>query len=163
MKKIILIIPLLIYFSYSFAQKSSVIIDLVYRTKMESSNWGIGGQYKYNLPYNFRAAADIMAYIPEDSNLGLDAVLNLQYNLIIFEKIGINPSVGVIISNHSFSADPENRKVSDFGLSIGGSAEYNLSRRNFINIDYKYFLINKDKPYWYRDYSTIKIGYGFRF
>lgn len=162
MKRVILVIAILISCLYSFAQKSSAIIDLGYRTKFDNANWGMGGQFKYNLPYNLRAAADVMAYFPQNSDLGLDVGLNLQY-LLKFDRVGLYPVIGIVMSSHSFSAEPNSRDVTDFGLSLGAGAEFNLSRRSFINIDYKYYLINKDRPFWYTDYANIRIGYGFRF
>ncbi|MDU1891892.1 MAG: outer membrane beta-barrel protein [Dysgonomonas sp.] len=163
MKRLYFIATLLMICLCLFSQKSSVVIDLAYRTKFEYTNWGIGGQFRYNLPHNLRLAGELTAYFPEESDVGLDVGVNLQYTFHLNEKITLYPLVGAIMSNHSFSAEPNSRNQTEFGVAMGAGAEYNFGRKSFINLDYKYYLIDKEKPSWYRDYAVIKLGYGFRF
>lgn len=145
------------------AQKSALIMDLAYRNKFNYTNWGVGLQYKYNLPANFRAATDFVAYFPEESSFGLDFGINLQYQLHVCNNLSIYPFVGGIMSNHSFSGIPNNVNETGFGLSFGAGVEYNVSKKGFLNFDYRYNLIDKKKNAWYTDYSLIRIGYGVRF
>lgn len=163
MKKVFVLLLVLTICICAQAQRSALIIDAGYRNKFDYTNWGIGLQYKYNLPLNLRVAADVMGYIPEESDFGLDIGVNIQYKLPIQKNLSVYPFAGVIISNHSFSADPNARNQTEFGVSLGFGAEYNVSKSGFINIDYRYNLIHKEKPAWYRDYSLIRLGYGFRF
>lgn len=163
MKQLYILSILLVLGISLSAQKSSVVIDMNYRTKVDESNWGIGAQYKYCLPYDFRIAANAVAYIPEDSSFGLDLGMNLQYVISANRLMAFYPMVGLIVSNQILSAEPNNRNLTDFGLSVGGGVEFNLTKRGFLNIDYKYYFLSKDEPYWYRDYANISIGYGFRF
>lgn len=144
------------------AQNKSIIIDLGYRTKFEETKWGVGGQFKYQLFNNFRLATDLTYYFIEKNNLGLDIGVTAQYLLPLHDKLSIYPIAGVIISNHSFDAIPNSYKYTDLGLSIGGGSEFNIAKNKFINAEFKYYFLNKEKQE-YRDYGIIKIGYGFRF
>jgi opacity protein-like surface antigen len=67
------------------------------------------------------------------------------------------------MSKHSFSAEPDRRNQTEFGFSVGLGAEYNVDKKNFVNLDFRYNLIDKEKPAWYTDYGLIRVGYGFRF
>jgi hypothetical protein len=67
MKKSLLFLVLFFICVCVQGQKSSIIVDLGYRTKFDNTNWGIGAQYKYALPLNLRLATDFVAYIPEDN------------------------------------------------------------------------------------------------
>lgn len=163
MKAIQIIIVLLVISMGVSAQKSSMVIDMNYRTKVDESHLGIGAKYRYNLPYDFRLGANAVAYFPEDSNFGLDLGMNLQYVVRTNRLMALYPMVGFIVSNQSLSAEPNNRNLTDFGLSLGGGVEISLSKKGFVNIDYQYYFLSKDEPYWYRDYANISIGYGFRF
>ncbi len=145
------------------AQKSALIIDLAHRNKLDYANWGIGLQYKYSLPVNFRVAADWVAYFPDNSNSGLDVGINLQYQLHVYNNLSIYPFIGGMISDHLFSGIPNSVKQTGFSFSFGIGAEYNLSKSGFINFDYRYNLIDKEKYAGYTDYSLIRLGYGFRF
>lgn len=163
MKKLQVISFLILVTISISAQKSSVVIDMNYRTKMDETKWGIGVQYRYNLPADFRLAADVVAYFPHENNLGLDLGLNLQYLLPMNPKMKLYPIAGFIVSNQSISAEPKSRNLTDFGLSLGGGVEFKLGKKSFFNIDYKYYFLSKDEPYWYRDYANISMGCGFRF
>ncbi len=145
------------------AQKSALIIDLAHRYKLDYANWGIGLQYKYSLPANFRVAGDWVAYFPDNSNSGLDVGVNLQYQLRIYNNLSIYPFIGGVISNHLFSGIPNSVKQNGFCLSFGVGAEYNVSKNGFVNFDYRYNLIDKEKYTGYTDYSLMRLGYGFRF
>lgn len=145
------------------SQQSSVIVDLGYRTNPDEANWGIGAQYKYIFPFNLRLGVGVMAYMPEDSNFGLDLNLDLQYLAKLNDRVGLYPIIGFLISNHDFSAEPNSRKQTDFGFGVGGGVEYNLTRKSFLNLECKYHFIKIEKPAWYDDYALIRLGYGFRF
>ena len=75
-----------------------MVIDMNYRTKMDETNWGIGVQYRYNLPADFRLAADVVAYFPQNNDFGLDLGLNLQYLLPMNPKMKLYPIAGLIVS-----------------------------------------------------------------
>ncbi len=163
MKKLLLF-PVLFFICLCVqGQKSSLIVDMGYRTEFDKANWGIGAQYKYTLPHHLRLAADVMAYIPEDSDYGLDVGVSLQYRLNVYKELYCYPFLGAIMSNHSFSAIPNPRNQSEFGFSFGLGAEYNVNKKSFVNLDFRYSLIDKEKPAWYKDYGLIRVGYGFRF
>ena len=151
-----------ILFSIS-AQKSTVVIDLGYRNKTDNAKWGLGAQYKYKLPYNLRVAADFIFYLPKESTTGLDISVNAQYLLNIKKDITLYPIAGIVMSNHSFSAEPYNRHITDLGLETGLGGEFYLSKSSFINAEFKYLFIDKEKPAWYRDYGIFRVGYGFSF
>lgn len=129
------------------AQKASVVIDIGCRNKMENASWGIGGQFRYSLFKDFRLASDVIAYFPQDGNFGLDVGLNVQYLFRILPKVSVYPVAGLIISNHSLSAEPNARNMTDSGFSFGLGAELNIFPKGFINADCRYSIISKEKPY----------------
>lgn len=162
-KQLLFLVLFIFVSSNSFSQKSTIVIDLGYRTKFDNTKWGMGSQYKFSLNKNFRIASDFMLYIPEDSDFGLDVGLNIQYVINPVNNLSFYPLVGGIMSNHHFSADGGDRNQSEFGMALGAGAEYYVSRRGFISADWRYHLIDKEKPNWYRDYGVIRLGYGFKF
>jgi len=163
MRKLVFVFILMISCSCVYAQKASVVIDVGYRNKIDYANWGLGAQFRYSIIKDFRLASDIIAYIPDDSNLGLDVGVSAQYLIHLHERVSVYPVAGMIISNHSFSADPDNRKLTELGFNFGVGAEFNISSKGFINVDLRYSLINREKPQWYDNYGIIRLGYGFRF
>jgi opacity protein-like surface antigen len=163
MKKTLLFLVLCLTSVCMQGQRSSLILDLGYRTEFDYADWGIGAQYKYDLPHNLRIATDLLAYIPGEDYFGLDLGVNLQYHINVYKNLYCYPLLGVIMSNHSFSADPNRRNQSELGFNFGLGAEYYISKTNFVNLDFRYNLIDKDKPAWYKDYGLVRIGYGFKF
>jgi len=150
----------------AYSQKMSAILDLNYRMMEGGHNlpdWGIGGQFTYSFTKNFRLAADFSAYFPDDSNNSLDISVNAQYVLPVSGHFAVYPFAGAIISNNSFSADPNNRNVTDYGFNIGAGLEYNFSAKSFLNFDFRYAFLDKEKPAWYDNYGIFRLGYGFRF
>jgi opacity protein-like surface antigen len=146
-----------------------MIADIGYRNKFNHTNWGIGIQYKHIIPFHLMLSTDIIAYVPDNGGTGLDVGVNLQYRLNLHKNMTIYPFVGGVASNHLFGtgdlpdSDSDGLRVTDFGFIFGIGAEYNISRRDFVNIDFKYNLIDKGKHAWYEDYGLVRVGYGFRF
>lgn len=164
MKRILfLFVLLLTLHSGVYAQRSAAIVDFGYRNRFETTNWGMGLQYKYSLPSNLKLVTDVMAYFPQDSDFGLDVGLNLQYYLNACQNLYIYPFVGGIMSNHSFSAEPDARNQTEFGVNLGLGFQYNVSAKGFFNLDFRYNLIDKEEPAWYTNYGLFRFGYGFRF
>lgn len=170
-----------------YAQKSSVIVDLNYRTKMNQSNWGAGLEYMYVFPFNLRLAVDAVYYFPEtngnrlEQSTGLDFDFSVQYLIKLNDKLNFYPIVGAIVTNHKFSFMPiicydgsvdapafdsklaTSVYYTDFGVNIGGGVDYNIGEKYFIKADYKYNFIKKDDYPKYRDYANISLGFGYRF
>jgi len=162
-KRIMLLFFIIIIIPELPAQRKSIVIDLNYRTEIRDSKWGIGGQFKYSLTSDIRLSSDVSAFVFNERDIGLDAGLNVQYLLSLNNMVIVYPFAGFMISNHSFSADPNRRNVTDPGMNIGGGIELNCGRKSFINIDFRYNFISKDKPRWYENYALLRMGYGFRF
>lgn len=163
MKKTLITILFAVLCICTYAQKSSLVFDLNYRSKIDDAKYGIGANYRYSLPYNIRLAANVTAYIPSDSNLGLDISINGHYLVNIIDNFRLYPVIGVVASNHSFSAVPNNRNITDLGCNLGLGAEFDLSDRGFLNFEFNQLLLKKEKPEWYSNYAIFSIGYGIRF
>lgn len=146
-----------------YAQKSSLVFGLGYRTKIDDAKFGIGINYRYSLPYNIRLATNVTGYFPTDSNFGLDLSLSAHYLVKAADNFTVYPIVGVVASNHNFSAEPNNRNLTDFGCNLGLGAEFDLSARRFVNFEFNQLLLKKEKPEWYSNYSILSLGYGIRF
>lgn len=162
MKKAFLIIVFVVSILQSYSQKSSINVDFGHRFDVERmGKWGFGAEYQYRILDNFRLAPGAMVYFG-DNVTSLDINANLHY-LIFVNKITLYPLIGLAMANNHFNADGGNISTTDWGLNLGAGGEYNILKTSYINIQYNYSLLHKDKQNWYKDYSLIRIGYGFRF
>lgn len=162
MKKIIFICLLAFYTFNLQAQKSSISFDFGYRPGVENiAKWGLGVQYRYNIFENFKVVPDVMFY-RDNSDVGLDANINLSYLFKLNNKATIYPFTGLNMSNHLYEADGGSPQCSDWGINTGLGLEYKTSTKGFLNLDFKYtFLFNKHL--WSEDFPLIRLGYGFKF
>lgn len=167
MKKILFAALLLISSVGGFAQKGdfSLLGNFGYQTDFKRVMLGIQG--RYHLTDHFRLAPDLMFFFPKDKTTGLDVDVNAHYVFNLSEdRLALYPLAGFNLQNN-FQGERtvkgregevtlESKNSTNFGFNVGGGLTYDLSSRNFLNVEYKY-VFGKDNS------SVIAFGWGYRF
>ena len=168
MKKFIGLVVLLTISLSSFAQKGdfSLLGNFGYQTDFKRVM--IGAQGRYNLTNHVRLAPDLMFFFPKNKVTGFDIDVNAHYVFNLHEdNLSLYPLAGFNLQNNfqgkqTIKGDDgkettlDSQSSTNFGFNLGAGLTYNLDKRNFLNVEYKY-VFGKDNN------SVIAFGWGYRF
>ncbi|WP_165040629.1 porin family protein [Dysgonomonas sp. ZJ709] len=156
MKKLLLLVAL-VAFSFSvYAQTgfNSALVKAGYQT--DAKRFGVGVEGRYSIMENVRIAPEVTFFFPKNHTMGLDVNVNAHYVLPLQDGFSIYPLAGFAMINNRYSNDGNSNSNTDFGFNLGAGAEYSISPKNFLNLDFKYTFTD-------HDFGVIMLGYGFRF
>ncbi|MDR1169324.1 MAG: outer membrane beta-barrel protein [Prevotellaceae bacterium] len=138
------------------------------------TNAGIGAEFQYNIINPVRLEGSLTCFFPKkrrvsDSSKSYfsiwDAGVNGHYLFHLNSRLTVYPlaGAGLLITKNSIKADGEWERrgssavTSEFGLNLGGGADYNLTKRLFLNAEVKYRIGNL----WSR--LLVSAGVAYRF
>ena len=125
-------------------------------------------QGRYNLTNHVRLAPDLMFFFPKNKVTGFDIDVNAHYVFNLHEdNLSLYPLAGFNLQNNfqgkqTIKGDDgkettlDSHSSTNFGFNLGAGLTYNLDKRNFLNVEYKY-VFGKDNN------SVIAFGWGYRF
>lgn len=156
MKKILFIVALTVLSISSYAQTDlSSMVSFGYQTG--TNRFGVGIEGRYAIPYNIRVAPQLVFFIPKNDIAGLDINLDVHYLFHLTPISNIYPLIGFAIDNNHYSPPGQpSFGETHLGFNLGGGADYNLNKKNYLNAEFRYTL-NK------YNYGFFSVGYGFRF
>lgn len=120
----------------------------------DENNIGIAGKYQWNITDAFRLEPSA-SYYPQKSNIKMwDMNVNLHYLFKMNEKFNLYPLGGLTL----FGVKPKNLdSESEFGVNLGGGAEYKLTENISVGAEMKYQILSD----WGR--AVLSIGMTYRF
>ncbi len=159
MKKLLMLACALIVSAAMFAQQGdkSVGINIKYGLDdPKSTGFGIKGQYGITDP--IRIEGSFNYFLKKDYLTMLDVNVNLHY-VFTFGEFGVYPLAGVTLQNARVSGVPGggSHSESKFGLNLGAGAEYPITEKIKVNLEFTYKLVND------YDRSLIGLGVAYKF
>jgi outer membrane protein X len=156
MKKLIFILILAFLASGARAQirTESAHLKLGYAT--ERKQFGVGAQVRLGLTDALRIAPDAILFLPKNHTVGLDFNANLEYDIRLQSNVGLYPLIGLSMANTRFSYRGDSYGNTDFGINLGAGVDYDISKSNYLNVEFRYTFND-----W--DYASLFVGYGFKF
>jgi opacity protein-like surface antigen len=123
--------------------------NLVFGT--EGSNIGLGAKFQYNVTAPIRLEGSFTYFFEKDYTSMWDLSVNAHYLFPLNEKLTVYPLAGLgivgatttipgtTVSTGGVTVTPAGELSStDFGLNLGGGADYKLSDKLFLNAELKY-------------------------
>lgn len=155
MKKILMVACAMLVSAAMFAQQGEKSVGLNIKYGLdEPKSTGIGIKGQYGFTDKIRGEASFNYFMKKNHVQMIDINANLHY-VFTFDKIGVYPLAGVTLQ----SANPDGGSTeSKFGLNVGGGAEYPITEKIKINLEFTYKLASDN---W--DRSLIGIGVAYKF
>lgn len=138
-----------------FAQQGDKSIGLNIKYGLDepkSTGFGIKGQYGFT--DQIRGEVSFNYFLKKNHAQMIDVNANLHY-VFTFGEFGVYPLAGVTLQ----SVNPDGgSSESKFGLNIGAGAEYPVSEKIKVNLEFTYKLAS---DHW--DRSLVGIGVAYKF
>lgn len=155
MKKLLMLACALIVSAAMFAQQGDKSIGLNIKYGLDepkSTGFGIKGQYGFT--DQIRGEVSFNYFLKKNHAQMIDVNANLHY-VFTFGEFGVYPLAGVTLQ----SVNPDGgSSESKFGLNIGAGAEYPVSEKIKVNLEFTYKLAS---DHW--DRSLVGIGVAYKF
>lgn len=137
------------------------------------SNFGIGAKFQYNVTNPLRLEGSFTYFMPKEYGLGTtklnmwDFSANAQWLFAVADKIKVYPLAGLGVLGTKAKVDLDMGELGDygnhsasateFGLNIGGGADFRIADATLLNIEAKYKIGSN----WSR--LMLSAGVAFRF
>jgi outer membrane protein X len=155
MKKFLMLACAMLLSAAMFAQQGDKSIGLNIKYGLDepkSTGFGIKGQYGFT--DQIRGEVSFNYFLKKNHAQMIDVNANLHY-VFTFGEFGVYPLAGVTLQ----SVNPDGgSSESKFGLNIGAGAEYPVSEKIKVNLEFTYKLAS---DHW--DRSLVGIGVAYKF
>lgn len=155
MKKFLMLACAMLVSAAMFAQQGEKNVGLNIKYGLDDpKSTGIGIKGQYGFTDKIRGEASFNYFMKKSHVQMLDINANLHY-IFKFDEFGVYPLAGVTLQ----SANPDMGDTeSKFGLNVGGGAEYPITEKIKVNLEFTYKLAS---DHW--DRSLIGIGVAYKF
>ena len=102
------------------------------------SNVGIGAKFFYNVTDPIRLAGEFDFFLPKHNTSMWDLSVYGHYLIPVADKFTAYPSVGFGLIGASYSFGGFSDSNSDFALSLGGGADYELTSNLSLNAELRF-------------------------
>lgn len=146
---------------------SSLLGNLGFQSNYE--RFGVGFQARYAILNNIRIAPEVNFFFPKDKVTGLDINVNFHYvfnskadgqGFQVYPLIGVgmqtNFSGQRTVIFHGEELHESSNTHTDFTFGFGGGVTLPLSSKNYLNMETKFMMGDKDN-------IDFMLGYGWNF
>ena len=149
MKKLFFAICMMLMSVGAFAQQGKMTLGIQGNYMIDSpNNFGIGAGIGYGITSNIRGVAEFNYFLKKDFVSYWNVEANGEYLFKVGDGFTLYPLVGLDFLGFSVENGGSDSKL---GLNLGAGAEYQLSEKLALKLEYNY------KPQ-YDGWSLLKIG-----
>ena len=151
MKKFVVFLMALMCMTVAQAQvkgnmAAGVNLDMGFGYDGDYDNMGIGVKFQYSVTDQIRVEPTFVHYFEKNYLTMNEFMVNAHYLFPMMEgKLNVYPLAGLgLVTTKvevSFLGITESAKESDFGLDLGGGAEYKLTDNISLGAELKYYLV----------------------
>lgn len=148
MKKFLFLLAAVLCFSVANAQKGQMAagVNLNFGCAYDGgsyNNIGIGAKFQYSFSNHFRVEPAFTYYLKKDHLSMWDLMVNCHYVFPMAEnRFNLYPIAGLGVLGAKASALGFSASTTNFGVNLGGGAEYKISDSIALGAELKYQIVS---------------------